>query len=196
METSVEKWDRRYREGGTEAPAPARVLVDNGHLLPSAGRALDLACGLGGNALWLAERGLEVSAWDVSPVAIERLAARAGRLGLVIDAEVRDVCDQPPAPASFDVIVVAHFLARSLAPRLVRALRPGGLLFYETFTRERVGEGGPSNPDFLLGPNELLGLFRPLHVLAYREEGRAGDTDRGFRDKAWLVAQKRVDDGR
>ena len=196
MVTSVDKWDRRYREAGDEVPAPAAVLVDNAHLLPPAGRALDLACGLGGNARWLAERGLEVSAWDFSPVAIKRLATQADRQGLELDAKARDVCDQPPAPASFDVIVVAHFLERSLASHLVQALRPDGLLFYETFTRERVGEGGPGNPDFLLGPNELLGLFRPLHLLAYREEGRVGDTRRGFRDKAWLVAQKRCGDGR
>lgn len=183
------KWDQRYRDA--EGPSePARVLLENLHLLPARGRALDAACGLGGNALALAERGLAVSAWDLSPVAIERLTGWAAERGLRLDAAVRDICLDPPAPESFDVVVVTHFLDRALAPALGAAPRPGGLLIYQTFIRESVTDCGPADPRFRLAPNELLQLFPDLIVRAYREEGRAGDTTLGTRDIAMLVAQR------
>jgi len=184
-----DKWDARYRDAAAPG-SPARVLADNLHLLPTTGAALDLACGLGANALLLAERGLAVSAWDISPVAIARLQAVAGERGVEVQAEARDVVRQPPPPDSFDVIVVSHFLERALAPALATALRPGGLLFYQTFTREGAGGRGPSNPAFRLGPNELLHLFSDLRLIVYREEGELGDPGAGLRGEAMLVGMK------
>jgi SAM-dependent methyltransferase len=185
------KWDRIYRAAPPEAvPEPARVLAENLHLLPREGRALDLASGLGGNALALARRGLETYAHDISGEALVRLDALAARLGLAIATQVRDAGSRPPEAASFDVIVVSRFLDRSLAGALAAALRPDGLLFYQTYTAEKATAGGPSNPAFLLRPNELLELFRGLRIVAYREEGRIGDTGQGFRDEALLVAQQ------
>lgn len=184
------KWDQRYGDAGLYPP-PAAVLAGNLHLLPSRGRALDLASGLGANALLLAEQGLDVVAWDLSTVAIERLKREATTRGLRIEAQVRDVCASPPEPGAFDVILVAHFLERDLSPALMDALRPGGLLFYQTFSREAVSDHGPSNPVFRLAANELLQLFAPLLVRCYRDEGRTGDPSKGTRDVAQLVAQKR-----
>jgi SAM-dependent methyltransferase len=186
---SLPNWDQRYRQA-TGAAAAAVVLTAHQHLLPVTGMALDLACGLGANALLLAGRGLTTWAWDSSVVAIERLCQTARTLGLPVQAEVRDVVTHPPEAERFDVIVVSHFLERALAPALVAALRPGGLLFYQTFTRQRVAAGGPRNPAFLLAENELLRLFAPLVVRVYREEGLTGDTGRGWRNEALLVAQK------
>jgi SAM-dependent methyltransferase len=183
------KWDARYADG-ERVPEPAWVLTENLHLLPTSGQALDLACGLGVSALLLAERGLAVCAWDLSPVAIERLRTEAQRRGLVVDAQVRDVQRDPPAPESFDLILVAHFLDRTLAAAIAAALRPGGLLFYQTFTREAVSASGPSNPDYRLAPNELLRLFPDLLVRVYREEGRVGDLAAGTRDLAVLVGER------
>ncbi|HEB92053.1 MAG TPA: class I SAM-dependent methyltransferase [Gammaproteobacteria bacterium] len=180
------KWDDYYHEG--ELSGAARVLAENSHLLPVAGEALDLACGLGGNALLLAQAGLRTQAWDISPVAITRLNASAA--GLPLSAVVRDVLAAPPAPLSFDVIVVSRFLARDLCPTLLAALRPGGLLFYQTFSRDKAAPGGPSNPDFLLAENELLRLFDRLRLRVYREEGCIGNTQHGLRNEALLVAQK------
>jgi SAM-dependent methyltransferase len=183
------KWDARYRENNREL-VPARVLLENRHLLPPKGRALDLACGLGANALLLAEFGLQVSAWDLSAVAIDRLTDAASARGLRIDAEVRDLQAHPPEPGAFDVIVVSHFLDRALAPKIAEALRSGALLFYQTFTREAVSDGGPSNPEYRLSVNELLRLFPGLVVRVYREEGRLGDRTLGARDIAMLVAER------
>ncbi len=182
-------WDLRYRDNDRPV-VPATVLTRNAHLLPDRGTALDLACGLGGNAIFLAERGLLVSAWDLSPVAVERVRAAAETRGLQIAAEVRDIIARPPPPSSFDVIVISHFLDRGLAPAIAGALRPSGLLFYQTFAREAVTAQGPCNPEFRLDHNELLGLFAGLVVRAYRDEGRLGDLSRGVRDLAMLVAQR------
>ncbi len=184
-----EEWDRRHACGGGPG-APDLVLHDHAHLLPTSGCALDLACGLGGNALWLAERGLEVSAWDLSPVAIERLRSSALSLGLTLDAVVRDVVADPPPAARFDLIVVTHFLERLLAPAIASALKPGGLLCYQTFVRESVSTRGPGNPAYRLAPNELLHLFPGLRLCVYRDEGRVGDLSLGLRDLALLIARR------
>ncbi len=183
------KWDTRYRDAAG-APVPARVLVEFQHLLPESGTALDLACGLGGNALLLATRGLDTSAWDLSPVAIGRLLEAAGARGLSVRAQVRDVVVRPPEAERFDVIVVSRFLERPLAPRLAAALRPGGRLYYQTFTREPVTDAGPRSAAYRLGRGELLAMFPGLRVLAYREEGRVGNLRQGLRDEAMLVAQR------
>ena len=182
-------WNERYRaaEGKT---GPARVLAENLHLLPSRGDALELACGLGANALLLAQQRLAVTAWDLSDVAIARLGQSALERRLPVTAEVRDVEADPPAPDSFDVIVVSHFLSRPLVPALIQALRPGGLIYYQTFTRQRVSDRGPRCDDYRLEAQELLRLFSGLQVLVYREEGRVGDLGRGFRDEALLVARR------
>ncbi len=155
-----------------------------------AGTAIDVACGLGANALFLARRGLQTLAWDLSEVAVAKLQDFARTQGIPLSAEARDVLAHPPPPASADVIVVSRFLDRPLAPRLEQALRPGGILFYQTFTREKVGSAGPISPEFLLGRNELLHLFPNLRVVAYREEGLIGDLTQGLRNEALLVAQQ------
>ena len=184
------KWDQRHGDP-TLRPAVAEVLLDNRHLLPTQGMALDLACGLGGNALLLAQTGLQVSAWDLSPVAIERLREAAVERDLSnLQVEVRDVEQQPPAAECFDVITVSYYLQRSLFPALITALKPNGLLFYQTFTRVAVTEQGPRNPQYRLADNELLDLCRRLAIRFYREENRLGDLAKGCRGVAMLVAER------
>jgi hypothetical protein len=107
-----------------------------------------------------------------------------------VQAEVRDVLLNPPAANSFDVIVVSHFLERDLAEPLKNALTKGGILIYQTFSREAVDlDSPPRNPAYRLAAGELLSLFSGLKVIAYREEGRLGDTTQGFRNQALLIAQ-------
>ena len=201
LQTLRAKWDQRH--GSADVfPEPPLVLREYAHLLPAPGpsqasqrgEALDLACGLGAGALWLARRGFRVGAWDLSPVAIQRLSTSARERRLPVAASVRDLISELPPPERFDRILVAHFLDRELCPAIARALRPGGLLFYQTFSREAASDRGPSNPAYRLGPNELLDLFPGLVVRAYRDEGRLGDLGRGTRDLALLVAQRAVED--
>ena len=190
-EVAREKWDRRYAQVPADSPAPAQVLSEYAYLLPESGTVLDLACGRGGNALFLARRGFAVHAWDISKAAIEGLNRQARSEGLEIETCVQDVSESPPSSNTFDVICVSYYLERTICNTVISALRANGLLFYQTFIHEKVTDEGPSNPAYRLGPNELLELFSPLHVLAYQELGCVGDTGQGVRDSAWLVAQKR-----
>lgn len=185
-----EKWDRIYSQS-REQVVPAMAVVDeNLHLLPESGTGLELACGLAANSFALAEAGLSMEAWDISPVAVEQVNRRAAELGLSVKGEACDVVSRPPEQGRYDLVVVSHFLDRSIVPAIKACLKPGGLVFYQTFTRTRVSEGGPGNPDFRLADNELLQLFDGFKVLVYREEGVQGNTAKGFRNEAMLVAQK------
>jgi tellurite methyltransferase len=188
-QTMKEKWDTRYRDANEPGP-PATVLNENLHLLPHDGIALDLACGLGANSLLLAERGLKTYAWDMSAVAIEKLRTIAVDRKLPIIADVKDVLHESFPAAHFDVIIVTHYLERALNQAIINALKPGGLLFYQTFTRTAVSAEGPQKDEWRLADGELLTMFKPLRPLVYREEGRIGDRDLGFRNKALLVAVK------
>lgn len=184
-EGDADRWNERWT--GAEPGPPARVLTENAHLLPRSGRALDLACGLGSNAVFLADRGLAVEAWDISNVATTALGARLGARGVV---RVRDILLEPPPPDSFDVIVLVRYLERSLARDIAAALRPGGLLFAQTFAQERVTDRGPRRDAYRLAPGELLRLYPGLEPVVLREEGRLGELARGLRDEALLVARK------
>lgn len=180
------KWDNRYL--GQPPGEPLALLTEGAYLLPTTGDALDLACGTGANALFLARRGLRTQAWDLSAVAVDTVTRYAGDLPLV--ARQCDVVAVPPQPRTFDVICVAHFLDRGLCPAIAAALRPGGLLFYQTFICERVDDTGPSSARFRLASNELLRLFAGLTVRYFREDGRVGDTSLGVRNVAQLIAQR------
>ena len=185
------KWDRIYTDKDGETVQPCRVLSAHAYLLPPAGDALDLACGRGANALYLAGKGYATCAWDLSEVVIQRLADQARQIGVPLSTVQRDVAANPPAPASFDIIVVSRYLERTIVPDIIAALKDGGLLFYQTFIREKTADFGPHNPAYRLQPNELLHLFQSLHIIYYHEEGTTGDTDQGFRNEAMLIAQKR-----
>jgi SAM-dependent methyltransferase len=154
---------------------PCEWLVHNRHLLPEAGDGLDLACGSGRNAIRLAEEGFRVVAVDRDAAVIQALDREAARRGLSIRAQVLDLESGEvfPQPDTFDLIVVVHYLHRPLFPALIRALRRGGVLVYETFTRAQAARGKPTNPAFLLEPGELARLVRPLTIVASRE----GDFD-------------------
>ena len=150
---------------------PTRWLVEHVELLPSRGDALDVACGAGRNAVWLARRGLTTAAVDRDPAVIADLRQFAEQSDLPLRAQVVDLEQDawPLGAATYDLIVVVHYLHRPLFPALKAALRPGGLLVYETFTRAQAARGKPTNPAFLLEPAELRALVAPLDVLCERE---------------------------
>jgi len=184
------KWDIKYT-AATEPGLAAEVLTENLHLLPSSGRALDVACGLGANALQLARCNLDVDAWDSSVAAIGKLKSFAADRGLAVNAIVSDIAPLLTGSSRWDVIVISHFLDRSFCSKVPEILNPGGLLFYQTFTRTRVDDNGPGNPDYLLGENELLALFPSFNIRYFRDEGLQGNTLEGKRGKSFLVAQKK-----
>ena len=107
-----------------------------------------------------------------------------------MNAQVRDVTKHLPTINSVDVLVVSFFLERELCPALFAAIKPGGLLFYQTYCQQKVTEQGPTNPDYLLADNELLQLFPQMKVRVYREDALLGKHNAGLRNQALLVAQK------
>jgi tellurite methyltransferase len=171
-EDARERWNRRYREG-TRPATPAPWLTDNRDRLPSpagGGRALDVACGDGANAVWLAERGFEVDAVDISDVTIDALSALAVQRGLVINARRLDLEHDPLPRGGYDVIVQFNYLQRSLFGALADALAPGGELLCETVTADHVSQlGNRFDPRFLLAPGELQTAFADLEVVRHRE---------------------------
>ena len=166
------------------AATPAAWLTMHRHLLPP-GAALDVACGRGRHALWLADLGWRVTAIDRDLDALRELDADARRRGLPVQVESIDLEAEGAAfqTQAFDLIVVVHYLHRPLFPQIRAALRPGGVLVYETFTTAQAARGKPTNPDFLLRPGELRELVGLFEVL----ESREGEFD--GRDVASVVAR-------
>lgn len=185
-------WDEYYQDKQNPGDA-CWVLTTHQHLLSNTQglKSLDLACGLGANALLLAKRGFDSHAWDNSAKALDKCRQFARQQSLTLTTLQRDVETHPPEPKSFDLIVVSQFLHRPSCPALIEALRPGGLLFYQTFHQYKLSNTGPSREEFLLKPNELLHIFSTLNILFYREDSQTGNLLAGMRDLSYLVAQKR-----
>ncbi len=163
-----DRWNQRYAEKGwSEDPSP--WLVANVDLLPEPGRALDIAGGTGRNALWLAERGWDVTIADVSDVALAFATERAGRLNVAIRTEHVDLSADPLPAGPWDVLLLFHFLERVLFTRVTSVLRPGGVLIGSLATVTNL-ERNPRPPrPFILDDGELPGLIRDLETLRYEE---------------------------
>jgi SAM-dependent methyltransferase len=124
-------WDRRYEEGLPSLTRPDPFFVSAyerfvEQLFPKASSALDMAAGLGRHALWLAEKSWQVTAVDISGIAIGRLAEAARALDFNIDLFAVDATQYRFQPAQFDLIVLFYHFDRSLFPKIVSALKPGG----------------------------------------------------------------------
>lgn len=187
---AADRWNERYREGLHPFPdRPAEWLVAHRDLLTGDGRALDVACGDGRNALYLAQHGYVVDAIDASDVAIDALRAAAQERHLAITPLVVDLEREPLPPGPYDVIVTMNFLQRDLFGPLQEALAPGGLLFYETLSHTHVTQLGNSfNPAYLLDGGELLRAFRGLEVIEHFEG--VGERADGLRGVGAIVARR------
>lgn len=180
------RWELRHRDAASLKPRPSLR-----HLPPAAcgqNLALDLACGQGRHGRVLADRGYQVVACDVSRRALLRARATITDAGsgpiLLVESDVDDWCFRT---AVFDLVVQVDFLDRRLFPRLRECLRPGGLLFIDTFLDGGSPSAeGPSNIAFLLAPGEILTAFADFDILLY-EETRAATS------RATLLARKPFD---
>ncbi len=188
-----DRWDDRYRKGDwVDSDEPSPIVVDARPWLEPPGLALDVACGAGRNALYLARRGFSVVAIDISWEGLTRLnrRARAERLPVL---PVHADLDQFAFPeAAFDLIVNTRFLLRSLFRAFSRTLKPGGLLLFETFNKDEIEVlGGDIRPAYALERGELPRAFADLEMLLY-EEG-VFERDEGERGLARVIARKPTD---
>ena len=150
-------------------------------------RALDVGCGTGRDAVFLALSGFQVEAWDVLPDALDRCVDLAGRNGVVVTTRLRDVeADPEIEPGAFDVVCCFNFLHRPLMEHIARAVRPGGFVAYETFVHpQREKFGKPRRDQHLLRPGELPSWFEGWEILV-SAEGQRGPR----RYAASLIARK------
>lgn len=156
-----DRWNRRYREDEPRE-TPAEIVREPVGDLPR-GTALDVACGGGRNAIFLAEHGFDVTATDVSDEALEHARRRADGAGVDVDFVRTDVDAMDLEKGVYDVVVVTYFRTRERLPDLVDALTPGGVLCYEH--RLETGE----DHRFRVRSNELLRACLDLRIVRYEE---------------------------
>ena len=184
------RWDRQHAERQRrEQPALfLRQVFESGHADITAGHALDIACGSGRNALFLAEKGFEVTGIDISAVALAHAEQRAKQKSLSILWRQADLENYTLEAAAYDLIVNIDYLQRSLLPAITAALKLGGFVIFETYLIDQQTIGHPNNPDYLLKHNELLRYFPDFRVLYYREGIFSEGGEAAYR--AGILAQK------
>ncbi len=179
-----ERWNKKYNNN--VIPTKVVKVVEDFAKLATGERALDLACGMGRNAKFLASLGFKVDALDISPIAIESLKNRENINPKEVDFD-RYVLPEK----RYDLIVCTYFLKRELFPQIEKALKEDGIFIFETFMHHPDNSKVPSNPAFLLNEGELEATFDEkyelLHLREFMEEGICGEKSM----KASMVAKKR-----
>lgn len=164
-------WNKRYdTETYILGKEPVEFLKEYINILPR-GKALDIAMGEGRNAVFFAKNGFEVDGCDVSDIAVKKTLKLAKENNVRVNAFVADLEIYKLPKDAYDVVACFYYLQRSLIPQIKEALKPGGMVIYETYTIENWERGfeGPKNKDYLLKTNELLDLFKDLTIIYYRE---------------------------
>lgn len=185
-ETDRAKWNERYRAMPREIRSPEAFLLACERFLPRSGRALDVAGGDGRNALWLAERGLEVTIADVSEVGLARARAAASERGLPLATVAVDLELEPLPAGPFDLVTSFFYYWPGLFAVLPELLAPGGLVVYAQPTKRNLERNARPPAAFLLEEGQLAGLVMGLEIVEYKE-----DWFREGRHEARLVARRR-----
>ncbi len=181
------KWNLRWLN---DLPSP---LVPDPWLLRampflSPGPVLDIACGRGRNALYLARRGFAVTGIDISDSGLKLLEREAASRKLTLDLLQRDLEQSITLPKGpFDIMLMFFYLQRSLYPAIKDNLPPGGTVVLRSFSKAGCFTGGPQNPEFVLNPGELPDVFADWEILLY-EEGLEQSRKGG--NLAGIVARK------
>ena len=177
-------WDDRYRAREGAGRGPEQILVEFASTL-AAGQALDLACGAGRNAFWLAEHGWRVTAVDASHPALDLIPRHPNIRAVRADLERHEF---EIGPSSYDLICDFYYLRRDLFPSIRSGVVPGGHFIGSIGMRDEDPDVKPMNPAYLLFPEELSGFFAGWEILHYSEEkGQAHQ-----RKAAVIVARRRL----
>ena len=162
-------WDKHYAEADSLESEPSPLLAEVADLVPP-GRALDLACGAGRHAIFLASLGWDVVAVDSSRQAVRIVRERSAAAGLRVDARIADLEAGEFAiePAGYDLICDFFYLQRDLFPKIRTGVRPGGLVAAEIHLRDEQPHR------FVLDPGELRSEFEGWKILFYSEAAQPG----------------------
>jgi SAM-dependent methyltransferase len=187
----ADHWNEKYqRESelwlGME---PRQLLVSFIDSLPTAGLALDAACGVGINAIYLAGHGLRVIGFDISEYALQLARLKVKHAGLPVEFSVIDLGNLWLPERYLDVITNFHYLERGAIPVFQQALKPGGLILFDTFMATSTTF---DTPGYYLYPGELRGLFDEFEIIHYEEFTRQPSRRHGERGAAQIVARKPV----
>lgn len=178
------RWDKKYATEryvfGREAISFVQDHVD---LLPK-GQVLDLAMGEGRNGVFLATEGFQVTGVDISAEGLKKAEMLAATQDVKVTTIVADLESYDIPRNTFDVIMCTYYLQRSLFPKIIDALKPGGMALIETYTMDHLQYRPRFNKAYLLEPNELLSMLPGLRVLRYQE------VDTGQAAYASILAQK------
>ncbi|MDT8321130.1 MAG: methyltransferase domain-containing protein [Xanthomonadales bacterium] len=187
-ESDRKKWDERYQKGAyAERTHPSPLLQAWVDRIPR-GRALDVACGAGRNALFLATEGFEVDAVDISAEALQRGRQLAEQSGLKVNWIRHDLDEPLSVDPGYVLIVVTRYVNLPLIRQLTGSVEPGGFLICEEHLRSDANVGGPTNPAFRVVPGSLKTAAGDLRIRFF-DEGVLNDPDGRPMALARLVAQ-------
>ncbi|MGU9956470.1 MAG: class I SAM-dependent methyltransferase [Arenicellales bacterium WSBS_2016_MAG_OTU3] len=187
MQADIARWEHKYQRAGhvpkfiPEADLTLLAKWFTGH-----GHALDLASGVGQNALWLAGQGYKTTAIDGSQRALDYCKQEAKNRTLCVTTQAVDLDNHSLPENEFDVIVVVRYLNRSLFENIRNALKPNGLIFYKTFNQNHLMTKPDFNPDYVLKNGELSKIFEQWKILETNESSENES------QQSRLLAQKRT----
>lgn len=179
-----QRWDEKYSEETYRfGKDPIPFLVEHIDLLPK-GQALDVAMGEGRNGVYLAAKGFTVLGIDISERGLQKATALAAERGVTVETQVADLEQVDLGNNVYDLVLCTYYLNRSLIPKMKQAVKSGGMVVMETYTRD-YQRYRPSFPTpYLLRTNELLELFRDFTIIRYELK------DTGEAVFASIIAQK------
>ena len=177
MRVDIDRWDQKYKDANPNPTfEPDPILVVNAVLLDGQGTALDVACGVGHNAIFLAQRGYDVVAIDGSLSGLRYGRAVLQNTKLPVSLVVADLEALSLPMDFFSLVLVVRYLYRPLIAQLKRALRPGGLIIYKTFNVNYQRERPAFHPDYLLEPGELATIFADFELIATNDSQHLVDS--------------------
>lgn len=186
------KWDARYAQTEfVESRAVAACLLEWLDHAPR-GRALDIACGSGRNAIHLAQHGFQVDAIDISTVGLTHARAAAERIGITVNWIVHDLDAGLPVGGPYQLVIQLHYINAAVTREAVKLLAPDGLLICQQHLQTNETVAGPQNPQFRVAPGELRTLASGMEILHLEE--RLHERPQGERMAlATLVARRDED---
>ena len=178
------RWDERYSVEEETVSTPPPWIEEFDDQIPRHGPALDIAAGSGRLSLWLASRGLRVTAVDISAVGLKLAQCSAELQGLTIETVVADLETDPLPQGVFEIITCFRYWQPGLFPAIKARLNDGGLLLAEVVTKQNLERHDHPSSRYLAEPEALRKICRPMEVVYY-QEGWIGD-----RASARIVARK------